>query len=685
MVKLALLIGENSPRASQPGEENSIVALKQVLQHPGIGYFTEVRILDNPQPLAIQQAIETLFSDRQPNDLVMLYFSGQLIQDERGKLYLTTRTTRKDAQGKLVKSTAVSAAFLEDVMNDSHSLQQVVIFDCLSIKNSSNGLTQNPSVPVEQLSGPGRVILTALTSIQNDKSSYPSSYADYLVEALRTGAADLNDDGLVFLDELYESTCRKVQRVAPATELRIYPPRRNQILLAKVPDSNLSLRHQAVLASSLGPQLHEARTPILSTRNVHLASRMPPPATTTAATLIADSPPAATRPLLLRITGIAALVLALAGIIYSLARQWQDIHQLNKVRALAAQKDYEQCLAQVQKLPERLSRKSATGELLMQCQSGATWQSPQVHALMGHSDWVWSIAPSPNGQALASGSRDKTIKLWDLPTGSLVRTLTGHTSDVFSVAISPDGRTLASGSNDKTIKLWDIKTGELLRTLAGHSHEVWSVAISPDGRTLASGSNDKTIKLWDIKTGELLRTLAGHRSDILSVAFTPNGQTLASGSKDRTIRLWDLSTGNSLHTLVGHTDSLRAVAFSPDGQTLASGSWDKTIKIWQLPTGTLLHTINAHDRYVNTIAYAPWSDANSPQGQVLASGSDDATVKLWNPLTGELLRTLRVHAGHINSVTFMPHRAVPPGRTQNSRATLASGSQDTTIKVVQRN
>jgi len=641
MVKLALLIGENSRWASEPGED-SILALKQVLQHPGIGYFAEVRILDNPQPLAIQQAIETLFSDRQPNDLLMLYFSGQLIEDERGKLYLATPTTRKDAQEKLVKSTAVPADFLEDVMNDSRSVQQVVILDCFSVENSRKiGLTENTSVRIEQLSGPGRVILTASMSIQDDNISHLSSYADYLVEALRTGAADLNDDGLVSLDELYEATCRKIQTVAPATQLRIYPPRSNQILLAKVPGSDLSLRPQAAIASSLG-QLQEDRTPIPSTTSVQLASRLLPSATPTA-TLIANSTPAVTRPLLLRIAGIAALILVSAGIIYSLARQWQEIQQLNKVETLAAQKDYEQCLALVQKLPARLSRKSATGDLLRQCQSGATWQYPQVHALMGHSDWVWSIAPSPDGQVLASGSKDKTIKLWDLPTGRLVRTLTGHTNDVFSVA------------------------------------------ISPDGRTLASGSNDKTIKLWNIETGELLRTLAGHKSDILSVAFASDQQILASGSKDRTIRLWDLATGNSLHTLIGHTDSLRAVAFSPDGQTLASGSWDKTIKIWQLPTGKLLHTIHAHDRYVNTIAYAPGSDANSPQGQVLASGSDDATVKLWNPLTGELLRTLRVHAGHINSVTFTPPSTVSPVRTENLRVTLASGSQDTTIKVVQRN
>ncbi len=122
-----------------------------------------------------------------------------------------------------------------------------------------------------------------------------------------------------------------------------------------------------------------------------------------------------------------------------------------------------------------------------------------IRTLTGHKDTVHSVAISPDGQTLASGSWDDTIKLWNLATGKELRTLTGHKSSVQSIAISPDGQTLASGSFDKTIKLWNLKTGDLLRTLTGHKNRVWSVAISPDGQTLASGSEDKTIKLWKKK------------------------------------------------------------------------------------------------------------------------------------------------------------------------------------------
>ncbi len=116
--------------------------------------------------------------------------------------------------------------------------------------------------------------------------------------------------------------------------------------------------------------------------------------------------------------------------------------------------------------------------------------------LTDHADPVWSVAISPDGQTLVSGSWDATIKAWELSTGKLVRTLTDHAGTVYSAAISPDGQTLVSGSKDKTIKVWELSTGKLVRTLTGHAAEVRSVAISPDGQILVSGSVDKTIKVW---------------------------------------------------------------------------------------------------------------------------------------------------------------------------------------------
>jgi WD40 repeat protein len=292
------------------------------------------------------------------------------------------------------------------------------------------------------------------------------------------------------------------------------------------------------------------------------------------------------------------------------------------------------------------------------------------NTLTGHSNWVLSVGFSPDGQTLASGSRDNTIKLWDVNTGKELQTLTGHSNLVLSVGFSPDGQTLASGGVDQTIKLWDVQTGKELRTLTGHSHYVNSVGFSPDGQTLASGSYDKTIKLWDVQTGKVRHTLTGHSNWVFSVGFSPDslrgaaiGQTLASGGVDQTIKLWDVQTGKELRTLTGHSHSVNSVGFSPDGQTLASGSRDNTIKLWDVNTGKELQTLTGHSNLVLSVGF-------SPDGYTLASGSGDNTIKLWDVRTGNLRHTLTGHSYFVRSVGFSP-----------DGQTLASGSNDNTIKL----
>ncbi|KAL3251159.1 hypothetical protein ABHI18_010792 [Aspergillus niger] len=317
---------------------------------------------------------------------------------------------------------------------------------------------------------------------------------------------------------------------------------------------------------------------------------------------------------------------------------------------------------------------------------------PEMQTLEGHSNAVTSVAFSNNGQLLASGSYDKTVKLWDAATGALKHTLEGHSSRVTSVAFSNNGQLLASGSGDKTIKLWDsvysasgsgdntIKlwdaaTGALKHTLEGHSNAVTSVAFSNNGQLLASGSEDKTIKLWDAATGALKYTLEGHSDWVNSVAFSNNGQLLASGSGDNTIKLWDAATGALKHTLEGHSISVNSVAFSNNGQLLASGSEDKTIKLWDAATGALKHTLEGHSNSVYSNNGQLLEDlftsvAFSNNGQLLASGSGDNTIKLWDAATGALKHTLESHSNSVYSVAF-----------SNNGQLLASGSGDKTIKL----
>jgi len=293
-----------------------------------------------------------------------------------------------------------------------------------------------------------------------------------------------------------------------------------------------------------------------------------------------------------------------------------------------------------------------------------------VKTLSGHSGSVWSVAISPDGQTLVSGSEDQTIKIWNLTTGQLSRTLSGHSDTVRSLALSQDGKILASGSGDRTIKLWDLQTGKLLRNLEGHSGPIWSIALSLDGKTLVSGSEDSTIKIWNLQTGDLQRILFGHSGRIFSVALSPDGQTIATGSVDKTIKLWNLPTGELRHTLQGHTDGVRAIIFSPDGQQLASSSWDRTIKIWHPQTGRQLRTLDGHTTRVADIAYLPSTGVNTFDKYTLVSGGLDKTIKVWNPQTGTLLRDLSGHSDWVLSVATGP-----------TEQTLVSSSKDKTIKI----
>jgi WD40 repeat protein len=260
-----------------------------------------------------------------------------------------------------------------------------------------------------------------------------------------------------------------------------------------------------------------------------------------------------------------------------------------------------------------------------------------------HARAVPALVFSPDGTILASGSEDRTVKLWDLGAGKEIGTLE-HTAGVDAVAFAPDGKTLASGGKDETVTLWDVdrtgktagRFGKEVATLRGHTRPVSALAFTPDGKVLASASWDHTVKLWDPATGRERATLEGHADAVRCLAVTADGKTLVSGGDDGTVRVWDLGLdekdsskiGKAVRTLRGHRAWVHRVAVTADGKTLASASWDGTVRLWDLADGKELWTLREGTTRAGAVALS------ADGGTLVAGELVDGTIRVWQPASG---------------------------------------------------
>lgn len=314
-----------------------------------------------------------------------------------------------------------------------------------------------------------------------------------------------------------------------------------------------------------------------------------------------------------------------------------------------------------------------------------TWNG-SLETFEAHNEEITDLTTCPGSRFVVSGSKDGTVKVWNLQEGSLEATLIGHSGPVQSVSLSTTSRIVASASKDFTARIWNVRTGACLHVLEGHTSIVQKVMMSSKLNIVATGSQDGDVRLWNASTGEMSAVLTGEAGAVTDMAFSTDGQYLAAGYYDGPICLWDPIKFSLLSKLCSHESAVNSVLISDGsrGRIIASGSYDRTVKvsstisfcskwyleiadqgqIWSVPSGDLIATFLGHTRLVKSISC-------SFSGARVASGSFDNTVKVWDIGSGELINTLKGHKDALISVAFA-------GR---SETILASAGKDRTVRV----
>lgn len=291
-----------------------------------------------------------------------------------------------------------------------------------------------------------------------------------------------------------------------------------------------------------------------------------------------------------------------------------------------------------------------------------------LYTYRGHNQPVKGVAWLSN-QIVASGSLDKTVRIWDVVTGKNSLLYSRHNAGVKTIAASPGNKTIASGDGNGMIHVWDATSGvdHFAPLSDGQASAVRSISWSPDGRYIASGSDDSTASIWDTQTGKLFFSYRGHTGSVLGISWSPDGKLLASGSDDHTIQIWSATskTQQALLTYTGHTQRVWDVAWSPDGKRIASASQDGTIQIWNATNGVL---ITRHEVPAGKAESVAWS----PNGQYIAGGTDDGTVLVWNAQTAQLALSYHRQNSTIWSLPWSPDGLF-----------IASASNDSTVQIWQ--
>ncbi|SAM08183.1 hypothetical protein [Absidia glauca] len=247
------------------------------------------------------------------------------------------------------------------------------------------------------------------------------------------------------------------------------------------------------------------------------------------------------------------------------------------------------------------------------------WHAPWklMRVISGHLGWVRAVAVEPGNKWFATGAGDRTIKIWDMASGTLKLSLTGHISTVRGLAVSPRHPYLFSCGEDKMVKCWDLEQNKVIRHYHGHLSGVYSLSLHPTLDVLVTSGRDATARVWDMRTKQCVHTLTGHTSTVSDVKCQEADPQVITGSMDSTIRLWDLAAGKTMGVLTHHKKSVRALALHPTEFGFASGSADR-VKGWKCPEGTFIQNFDRPQSIINTLSV-------NADG-VVFSGGDDGSM-----------------------------------------------------------
>ena len=261
------------------------------------------------------------------------------------------------------------------------------------------------------------------------------------------------------------------------------------------------------------------------------------------------------------------------------------------------------------------------------------WHPPWelMRVISGHLGWVRALTVEPNNQWFASGAGDRTIKIWDLASGSLKLTLTGHISTVRGLAVSTRQPYLFSCGEDKMVKCWDLETNKVIRHYHGHLSGVYTLSLHPKLDILVTGGRDGVARVWDMRTRSNIHVLSGHTQTVSDLKCQEADPQVITSSLDSTVRLWDLAAGKTMSVLTHHKKGVRSLTVHPTEFTFGSSSTG-SIKQWKCPEGAFMQNFDGHNAVINTLSVN--------EDNVLFSGGDNGSMSFWDWKTGHRYQSI---------------------------------------------